>query len=116
MDLFHDNLDVIGDDPITVTARLSMLPTDQGGRGTPLTGGYSYRPNHNFGDEDNRFFYIGSVEIPKGDLVYPGEIRELRVLFLNVQGLLELLEVGRKWRIQEGSNLAGIAEVLSVET
>lgn len=110
---FTDNLDIVGDKPIVVRAKIAMVPTESGGRVGPFTKGL--RPNHNFGSQDNRFFYIGQIEVPEGDWMYPGETRELPVTFLNARGLLELLTVGRTWRIQEGPKLIGTGTVIAIE-
>jgi hypothetical protein len=64
-------------------------------------GGAVFRPNHNFGDDSNRSFYIGQVEVP-GDGLRAGDTRMLTVTFLNGEGLSELLRVGRTWRLQSG--------------
>jgi hypothetical protein len=39
---------------------------------------------------------------------------ELTVTFLNVVGIVEILQIGRRWRIQEGKKLIGLAETLSI--
>ena len=98
--------------PHHVLARVSFLRTEEGGRREPCP--ERYRPNHNFGDAENRQFYIGQLQIPAGELVSPGETRDLEVVFLNGRGLSELLSVGRRWRIQEGARLVAKAEVLEV--
>jgi translation elongation factor EF-Tu-like GTPase len=110
---FTDNLDIVDDKPIVVRATLAMVPTDVGGRVGPFSKGL--RPNHNFGSPDDRFFYIGQIEVPEGELVYPGETRELRVTFLNARGLIDLLKLGRTWRIQEGPKLIGTGTVVAIE-
>lgn len=98
--------------PRRVVARVSFLATEEGGRRGPCLG--PYRPNHNFGGPDDRWFYIGQLQIPEGEVVSPGETRTLEVLFLNGPGLTECLHVGRRWRIQEGPKLVANAEVLEV--
>lgn len=98
--------------PRRVLARMSFLSTDEGGRRGPCWG--AYRPNHNFGGPHDRQFYIGQLQIPEGEVVHPGETRNLEVLFLNGPGLTDLLHVGCRWRIQEGEKLVANAEVLKV--
>ena len=105
-------MDVIGDEPIRVLARISVLRTEEGGRRGAFKA--PYRPNHNFGDATNHIFYIGQVEVPEGVWVQPGEVAELVVTFVNVRGLLEKLRVGRRWRIQEGPKLVATGEVLEL--
>lgn len=110
---FTDNLDIVDDTPIVVRAKITVIPTDQGGRVGPFTKGL--RPNHNFGSEDDRFFYIGQIEVPEGEWVYPGDTRELCVTFLNARGLSEMLTLGRTWRIQEGPKLIATGTVIAIE-
>lgn len=109
---FTDVLEPAGDKPIRVLARISVLRTEDGGREGPFT--VSYRPNHNFGGPADRVFYIGQVEVPQGTWVHPGETRDLVITFLNVRGLSDLLQVGRRWRIQEGPKHVATGEVLAL--
>ena len=109
---FSDNLNTISSEALYVEASFHLLPTDDGGRKTPVTG--NFRPNHNFGNRKNTDFYIGEIKFAEDDWMFPGETRNVRVRFLNVQGLEELLEVGRKWRIQECMHLVGEATVTNI--
>jgi elongation factor Tu len=109
---FVDELRPAGDKPIHVLARVHVLATADGGRSGSFTA--KYRPNHNFGGAENRHFFIGQVEVPEGQWVYPGETRELTITFFNVAGLREQLTPGRRWRIQEGPRLIATAELLSL--
>lgn len=115
MHSFNDNLNVVGDGPLSVTASVSLLSTSDGGRHTPIIGGHAYRPNHNFGDEENRNFYIGQVDFEEGDTIYPGESRNVNIRFLDVEGLRGFLKAGVTWRIQEGPTLIAMGEVISVK-
>lgn len=110
---FTDNLDIVDEKPIRVRATITMVPSDKGGRIGPFTQGF--RPNHNFGSQEDRFFHIGQIEVPEGEWVYPGETRELRITFLNARGLSEMLTPGRTWRVQEGPKLIGTGTVIAVE-
>lgn len=110
---FTDNLDIKDHNPIVVRARIALIGQDEGGRHGPFTKGF--RPNHNFGGPDDRFFFIGQIEVPEGEWVYPSETRELKVTFLNARGLFELLTPGRVWRIQEGPKLIGTGTVIGIE-
>ena len=113
---FSDNLDLINGDPIRVNAIVSLLTYAQGGRKTPIVGGQTFRPNHNFGDERNINFYIGQINYEDGDLIYPGESRNVQIEFMNVDGLRELLSPEKVWRIQEGSTLIAHGKVVDVRT
>jgi len=107
---FVDELRPAGDEPIRVLARVQVAATADGGRSGPFTG--KFRPNHNFGGAENRNFFIGQLEVPEGEWVYPGETRELTITFMNVVGLREQLTPGRRWRLQEGWRLIATAELL----
>jgi translation elongation factor EF-Tu-like GTPase len=109
---FNDHLEPAGDKPIRVLARIRVRRTEDGGRAKPFT--KNFRPNHNFGAVDNRYFFIGQIEVPDGKWIYPGETHDLEITFLNVRGLIENLEVGRQWRIQEGGRYIAAGEVLSL--
>jgi len=104
------------DGPLVVLAKVSLVSTESGGRGSPIFGDYAFRPNHNFGDEKNRNFYIGQIDFEEGDLINPGDERIVPIRFLNVGGLKELLHIGLKWRIQEGPILIATGEILEFET
>jgi translation elongation factor EF-Tu-like GTPase len=109
---FVDELRPAGDALIRVLARVQVLATAEGGRSVPFTA--KYRPNHNFGGVETAQFFIGQVEVPEGEWVYPGETRELAITFMNVDGLREQLTPGRRWRIQEGRQFVATAELLSL--
>jgi hypothetical protein len=44
------------DDKVRVRASIRFLATAEGGRASPLAGGGSYRPNHNFFGPDERIW------------------------------------------------------------
>ena len=110
IDAFSDNLDILSNTPLVVEATISMVAEGTGGRHGPFTEDYS--PNHNFNGEANSMFFIGRINAVKGEWVYPGETKNLRVTFLNARGLRELLIPGRQWRIQEGHRLVGYGTVI----
>lgn len=100
-------------DLISVRATIHLMSTEDGGRRHPF--GNGYRPNHNFGLPH---FYIGSIETDDTKLVHPGTTVSVKVHFLNLPGLRELIHVGREWRIQEGQYLVAtgvIDDVLTAE-
>jgi translation elongation factor EF-Tu-like GTPase len=101
-----------GNGTILVQARVHFLSTEEGGREGPVMA--KYRPNHNFGPEGNRRFYIGQLQIPEAKWIQPGETIEVEVAFFNVGDIKNLLTSGRRWRIQEGQKLVANAEVLSI--
>lgn len=116
MHSFYDNLDVIEDGPLMVLAKVSLITTEEGGRHTPIVGGNAFRPNHNFGGEENVNFYIGEIDFEKNDTTYPGDERIVTIRFLNVRGLKEMLHIGLIWRIQEGLTLVAKGEIIEVNT
>jgi len=97
-------------EPIRVIARVTLLTTDEGGKTRPFT--KNYRPNHNFGKPQSNQFYIGQIEVPENTWIHPGETHDLTITFLPGPALSELLQVGRTWRIQEGSKLVARGQVL----
>ncbi|WP_445145065.1 hypothetical protein [Dyella sp. Tek66A03] len=111
---FYDVVEPTGSGPkaIRVQAKVHMFSAQEGGRTSPVT--TRYRPNHNFGAATDLTFYIGQFEVPGERWIEPGETAELVVEFLNVVGIAELLQPGRRWRIQEGGKLVGEAEVISL--
>lgn len=109
IEFFYDVLETVSNQPILVEADIFLLPPEQGGRSTPITS--SYRPNHNFGDSENRIFYIGQVELKEGESHFPGETKTFLVTFLDSKGLREKLKIGREWKIQTGSHVFGTAIV-----
>lgn len=97
---------------VKVRATISMLPPDQGGRTTAIRSGY--RPNHNFGDAENRRFYIGEVDLGSREFLHPGDSHEVRIEFLHGPGIEEAVNAGATWRIQEGAKLVAIGTVLEL--
>jgi translation elongation factor EF-Tu-like GTPase len=95
-----------------VRARVTLVPTEAGGRKGPFSDGY--RPNHNFDRPGNTRTHIGVVRLSPGDLAYPGQTKEVSITFVNAPGLSQLLVSGRTWRIQEGNRLIATAEVLEL--
>lgn len=95
-----------------VLARIDVRSCEKGGR--DLRGDVPYRPNHNFGSDDNRCFYVGQVELPLNGL-RAGDSCVVHIIFLNGPGLSELLQVGRQWRIQEGPRWVASAEIIEME-
>jgi len=58
--------------------------------------------------------FIGKIGLNEGELLFPGQTRDLVVTFLNVEGLAEKLKVGTEWRLQEGIRLVGTARIKRV--
>ena len=103
----------MSDRSVLVRAKIRLLPTAEGGRTSPVRGG-SYRPNHNFFGPDSRTMTIGSIDLPDGTELHPGESIELPIVFCSWPGLNSQIYPGREWRIQEGAQLVGIGTVLEV--
>ena len=96
--------------PIRVRALLSFLSTEEGGRQTPAFSGY--RPNHNFGEPSGREFYVGQITFAPMESIKPGESGEVDIEFLNGPGLMEAVQSGQPWRIQEGPTLVATATLI----
>ena len=100
------------DESILVRANIRLLTSAESGRFTPIRGGY--RPNHNFFGPSDRNMAIGSIDLPDGSELRPGESIELPIRFWNMHRLDVQIYPGREWRIQEGEKLVGIGTVLEV--
>jgi hypothetical protein len=90
---------------IIVEATISLLSQEAIGIKT------GYRPNHNFGDPENRDMFIGQIEFTNKECLYPGESHDVLVIFLGAPGLAEKMVVGNQWRIQEGLLLIGTGKI-----
>ena len=97
---------------IRVRARIFLLPTLQSGRTAPVFG--SYRPNHNFGAQDNPEMAVAFIEFGDGESLRPGQTTERELTFWDRPGLVDWLTPGREWRIQEGARLVGVGTVIQV--
>ena len=101
---------------VHVKARLTLVPTEEGGRKTGISSGY--RPNHAFEYQTNgqfKYAYMGDIQFNKNDLILPGETEEVLVRFLSRQPIDEYMDIGRKWWIHEGARKIGEAEILGIE-
>jgi hypothetical protein len=76
---------------------MRMLTTLEGGKTTAVRG--VYRPNHNFGDADNRELWFGQIKLGPGESIEPGECRKVLIEFPEDSRLLKELYPGREWRI-----------------
>jgi translation elongation factor EF-Tu-like GTPase len=101
-------------DQVCIEARIRFLTAEEGGRRTPLHGGVSYRPNHNFFGPDDREMCIGFIELPEGREVQPGDTIDVPLTLLIWPKLKGKIHEGRQWRIQEGGQLVATGTVLHV--
>jgi len=99
---------------VDVLARVSLVPTDEGGREQPLLGTYSYRPNHNFFEPDNIVMCMGELQISPEEPRFPGEVFECLIRMILHPEIADSMAPGRKWRIQEGRKLVANAEVIEL--
>lgn len=99
---------------ILINAKIFLLTAAEGGRSTPLPAGHSYRPNHNFGDEQNRNMCIGAIEVSSERDLNPGDTIETDITMTVWPELVATISTGRVWRIQEGSKLVGFGKVIDV--
>ncbi|WP_417873820.1 hypothetical protein [Xanthomarina gelatinilytica] len=102
-------------DFLEIKAKLTLYPTEIGGRKTGIKTGY--RPNHVFEYKENCIdfvtTYIGQVDF-ENELILPNETEIVKVRFLKHQNIIELVKKGRIWWIHEGPNKIGQAEVLEI--
>lgn len=107
-----DSMEEAATNDITVRAEVRLLPTSESGRTVPIRG--SYRPNHNFFGPDNRTMAVGSIDLPAGSELRPGEATEVTITFFAWPSLAPHIYPGREWRIQEGGRLVAIGRVIEV--
>ena len=102
------------DDQVRVRASIRFLSMEEGGRSSPLLGGSSYRPNHNFFGPDDRDMCIGFIELPEGQPVVPGDTIQTEMTLWLYPAVKSEISVGRDWRIQEGGKLVALGTILEV--
>ncbi|OYU14722.1 MAG: hypothetical protein CFE37_09665 [Alphaproteobacteria bacterium PA4] len=102
------------DDQVRVEASIRFLSAEGGGRSSPLFGGTSYRPNHNFFGPDDREMCMGFIELPEGQQVAPGETIQTQMTLWIYPAVKPELNVGRQWRIQEGGKLVAVGTIIKV--
>lgn len=100
------------DTVVKVRASVRLLPTKEGGRTSPVRG--CYRPNHNFFGPDNREMTVGSIDLPEGVELHPGQSMEVIIDFWSWPRLAREVYPGRVWSIQEGPRLVGIGFITEV--
>ena len=104
-------------DTIDIKARLTLYPTEKGGRKTGIKTGY--RPNHVFEYKKNSSdfvtTYIGQIDFEK-EWILPSETENVNVRFLKHQNIADLIEKGKIWWIHEGPRKIGEAEITEILT
>ena len=100
-------------EPLTISARIELLSAAEGGRKKALHGPISYRPNHNFFGKDDREMCMGTIELTDRQSLAPGEAMNLDMTLWLWPALAREVDIGRRWRIQEGEQLVGWGTVLS---
>ena len=73
-----------------------------------------FRPDHFFGELRDGAF-MGRIDVPEGEMIRPGERRDLWVTFINSPGLDAHLFPGNKWPIYEADRPVAKAKFLRVE-
>ena len=101
-------------DQVRVKARIRFLSTEEGGRRSPLQGGGSYRPNHNFFGPDAREMCMGFIELADGEQVAPGDTIQKDLTLTIFPAVQPDIIEGRNWRIQEGGQLVAVGTILKV--
>ncbi|MGN6691885.1 MAG: hypothetical protein ACTHJU_13175 [Sphingopyxis sp.] len=102
------------DDQVRVRAAIQFLSTEEGGRSSPLLGGGSYSPNHNFFGPDDREMCMGFIDLPEGQQVAPGDTIQTEMTLWIYPAVKPEISVGRQWRIQEGARLVAVGTILEV--
>ena len=97
---------------IEVRAKLTLYPTENGGRKNGIKSGY--RPNHVFeyleNPSDFETTYMGIIEFEK-EWILPGETANVKVTFIKNQNIVKLIKIGRIWWIHEGPWKIGEAQI-----
>ena len=100
---------------IEVRAKLTLYTTENGGRENGIKTGY--RPNHVFeyleNPTDFKTTYMGIIEFEK-EWILPGETANVKVTFIKNQNIVELIKIGRIWRIHEGRWKIGEAQITEI--
>jgi translation elongation factor EF-Tu-like GTPase len=102
------------DDQVQVRASIRFLSAEEGGRSSPLSGGGSYRPNHNFFGPNDHDMCMGFIELPGGQQVAPGDTIQTEITLRIYPAVRPEVRVGRQWRIQEGGKLVAVGTILEV--
>lgn len=99
-------------DSFEIKAKLTLYPTDKGGKGTGIKTGY--RPNHVFEYEKGKLkqTYIGQITFNGIERILPGETFIVKVEFLDLFDIRRFISIGRIWWIHEGANRIGEAEII----
>jgi len=97
---------------IKVEAEVSLLPVNESGREKGITTGY--RPNHNFGSEENTEMRVGQISVENDEWIEPGQTKKAIIDFLMPEGYIIDLAPGLGWRIQEGRKLVGNGRVIKL--
>ncbi|WP_202988262.1 MULTISPECIES: hypothetical protein [Sphingopyxis] len=102
------------EDRVRLRASIQFLSMEEGGRSSPLLGGGSYRPNHNFFGPDDREMCMGFIELPEGQQVAPNDTIQTEMTLRIYPTVKPEISVGRQWRIQEGARLVAVGTILEI--
>jgi elongation factor Tu len=97
---------------IRARVEIRRLSVADGGRDGALQG--TFRPNHNFSGPDGSDLALGSVTLPVGKVLHPGENTEAEITFIASPTVAAEIRPGREWRIQEGRKLLAIGKILEI--
>lgn len=95
---------------LTVTVKLKLKSTEDGGRKTPIANGY--RPDHVFEYKENE-----PISVFMGDLQFDGEIgpgteKIITIRFPLHQPIEKYISVGIHWWLHEGARVIGEAVMI----
>ncbi len=93
-----------------IEAEIFALPTNQGGRSTPMFSGY--RPNHNFGVEG--MLNDATHEYSENGLLTPGESGKANMWVHVPEYQKGRLFIGMEFTVQEGGRLVGTGKITKV--
>ena len=96
--------------PPDIEAQITYLPTDAGGRKTPVYSGY--RPIHDFGNPEG--LYGAEHEYPDVSPIPPGATARAVLWFISPDSLAKRLYEGFKFTVQDGRQVVGHGVVTKI--
>jgi translation elongation factor EF-Tu-like GTPase len=92
-----------------IEAELTFLPTEHGGRKSPVYSGY--RPQFYYGGED----WDAAHDYPEVDTVTPGQTVRARLTFMCPQNHVGRVFVGMSFLLREGNRVVGYGHVTNID-
>jgi elongation factor Tu len=94
--------------PPDIEAEITFVPTEQGGRKTPVFSGY--RPQFYYGEQD----WDADQEYPDVDSVLPGQTVRALLRFVSPEAQIGRIHPGLEFQVREGAHVVGHGKVTKV--